>query len=251
MEFFKELEKLNKIIIFPCFVLFLFLTFFFFAFGPKEVSFLGTNFFLPLPTWRSFSVLVFSIIQRDLVPVGVELIAINPLSAFLTQVIVSLSLAFVVGFPFFLYQFIKYLSPVFSKKEKYKIIKVWIPSLFLFIAGCLFAYFLLIPTSIRILYDFPVAMGITPFFVANEFIVFVLSLMLVSGLMFLLPIFMNLLSWLGIVEKNFWRNNWRYAAFIFLLFSAIITPDGSGITMLMFSLPLSCLYFLGYCLTLK
>ena len=250
MEFLQELEKLQKSIS-SSLILFFFLFIFFFAFGLKQILFLDFKIFIPWPTWYSFSVLFFEQIQKDLVPAGVELIAINPLSAFLAQTIISLSLAFITGFPFFLYKFIKYLSPVFSQKEKSKIIKILIPSFFLFIIGCLFAYFILIPTTLKILYQFPITMGVVPFFAVNEFIFFILGLMLMNGIMFLLPIFMALLSGLGIVEKTFWRKNWRYAILIFLFFSAIITPDGSGITMLMFSLPLSGLYFLGYCLTLK
>lgn len=179
------------------------------------------------------------------------MIAINPLSAFLAQIIIALFLALIAGFPFFLYNFIKYLSPVFTQQEKNKIIKALIPSFFLFIIGCLFSYFFIIPTTLKVLYGFPIIMGVTPFFVINEFIFFILGLMLVNGIMFLLPVFMVLLSWPGIVKKDFWKSNWRYAIFVFLIFSAIVTPDGSGITMLIFSIPLSCLYFLGYCLTSK
>jgi len=240
MEFLQELEKLQKSL-FSFLTVFLFFTIFFFAFGPKGL----------LPTQHSFSVLFFQQIQKDLVPFEVELVALNPLSAFLAQVIVSLFLAFIASLPFFLYGFTKYFSPVFSQQEKKQILKILFPSFFLFIIGCLFAYFILIPTTLKILYGFPVVMGVIPFFVVNEFIFFVLGIMLISGIMFLLPIFMVLLSWVGIIKKDFWKNNWRYAVSTFLIFSAIITPDGSGITMLMLSVPLSSLYFLGYCLTAK
>ena len=204
MEFLKEIEGLKKCIL-PFLFLFLFLSLFFFAFGLKEVKFLGINFFLPLPTFHSFSALFFEKIQKDLVPAGVELIVTNPLSAFLTQLIISFCLALVVGSPFFLYQFIRYLSPVLFQSEKKKITKAWIPSSLLFLAGCFFAYFLLIPVTLKILYIYPVTMGVTPFFSVNEFIVFVLGLTIAAGIMFLLPIFMVLLSYLGIVEKGFWK----------------------------------------------
>ncbi len=250
MEFFKEAESLIKSIS-QCLIAFFFLALFFFAFGIKQISLFNLNVFLPVPARQSFAVLFFEQIQKDLVPAGVEMIVISPLSAFLAQAIISLGLALVIGSPFFIYQFIKYLSPVFSHQEKSKIIKVWIPSIFLFITGCVFAYFLLIPTTLNILYEFPIIMGITPFFVVDEFVMFVLGMTLVSGIMFLLPILMVLLSWFDIIKKDFWRNHWRYAASIFLIFSAIITPDGSGVTMLMLSLPLSGLYFLGYCLILE
>lgn len=245
MKFLKELEELKRSFL-PLLFLVLVLSLFFFAFGPREIDFSGTKLFLPWPTFRSFSVLVFDRIQGDLVPAEVELIVTNPLSAFLTQVIISLFLSSFIILPFFLYRLIKYLSPALSQTEKKKNIKVLLPSLLLFLAGCFFAYFLVIPATLKILYIYPVVMGVTPFFSVNEFIVFVLGLTIATGVMFLLPIFMILMSRLGIVDKNFWKKNWRYAVLIFLIFSAIITPDGSGLTMIMLSVPLFCLYFLGY-----
>jgi len=181
-----------------------------------------------------------------LVPAGVEIVVLNPWAAFLAQLKISLFLGFVIGLPFFLYRMIKYLSPAFSLTEKKKSVKITAPSFFLFLAGSLFAYLFLIPITLEVLYVFPVTMGVTPFFAIGEFILFVLGLMMVTGIVFLLPVFMSLLTSLGIVEKDFWKSNWRYAILVFLIFSAIITPDGSGLTMIIMSLPLCCLYFLGY-----
>ncbi len=53
------------------------------------------------------------------------------------------------------------------------------------------------------------------------------------------------LTFLGIIPSIFWREKWRYALLTFLLFSAIITPDGSGVSMMLLSLPLSGLYAVG------
>lgn len=250
MEFFKELANLKKCIL-TCFLVWLSFSFFFFTFGLKEVEFRGANFFLPLPTIYSISTQFFEKIQKDLVPSGVTLIVTDPLSAFSAQILISLCLALLVSFPFLLYQLIKYLSPVLSQSEKKKITKVWAPSLFLFLAGCFFAYFLIIPATLKVLYIYPATMGAIPLFNLNEFVTFVLGLVIATGVMFLLPIFMILLSYLRIVEKDFWKRNWRYAVLVFLIFSAIITPDGSGLTMIMLSCPLTCLYFLGYLSILK
>ncbi len=251
MYFLKELERLRKDIVFPCLTVLLLLTIFFFAFGLRTVSLFGFNFPLPWPVWNSFSVLSFQQIQRDLLPSGVDLVVLNPMAAFLVQTVISFSLALVAGLPFFLYKLIGYFSPVFSPSEKIKILKICFPSLFLFIAGSLFAYFLIIPTTLDFLYQFPVALNINPFLAVNEFVFFILGLMLISGVMFLLPVLMVFLSWLDIAKRDFWKSNWRSALTIFLIFSAIITPDGSGLTMLLFSLPLSGLYFLGCYLTSK
>jgi sec-independent protein translocase protein TatC len=140
----------------------------------------------------------------------------------------------------------KYIFPALSELERRKINKVLTPAILLFLAGCFFGYFLLLPPVFKILYSYPRALGAISFFTLNEFVVFTLGLTLAAGLMFLLPILMILLTHFGLVDKDFWRKNWRYAILAFLILSAIITPDGSGLTMIMLSLPLGCLYFLGY-----
>ncbi|MDW8001030.1 MAG: twin-arginine translocase subunit TatC, partial [Candidatus Nitrosocaldus sp.] len=47
------------------------------------------------------------------------------------------------------------------------------------------------------------------------------------------------------VDERFWRRNIRYAIVVIALFGALITPDGSGITMWFVALPLMALYALG------
>ena len=69
--------------------------------------------------------------------------------------------------------------------------------------------------------------------------------MFATGLMFLLPVFMYILSYLRIIPRGFWFKNWRIAFAIFLIVSAIVTPDGSGVTMVILSIPMMALYLAG------
>ncbi|MFA4890416.1 MAG: twin-arginine translocase subunit TatC [Candidatus Paceibacterota bacterium] len=221
-------------------------SFFFFIFGLKEVMIFGTNYFLPLPSENSFSVQVFNQIRQDLLPSGVQLVVTNPMSAFVYQILISILLSFLLNIPFFIYKIIIYLRPALLPHEKKAVLWSLLPSAFLFFAGCVFSYFFLIPTTFKILYPYAVIMGVLPFFSLDEFIYYVFSLMFGVGLMFLLPLFMILLSFTGIIKAEFWRSKWRYALLFFLVLSAIITPDGTGITMAMLFIPLSALYFVGY-----
>ena len=250
MSFFQEFREFGKSIL-PWLYFFLAFSVFFFVLGLKEIEIFGKNLLLPLPTINSFSAQFFERIQQDLVPNGVQLIVTNPLSAFLAQVLVSLLMAFICTFPLFLYKMISYLSPALFEHEKKAVLKVLIPSTFLFVSGCLFAYFILIPLTFKILYLYTGAMGVIPFFSVNEFVTLVLGFIIAVGIMFLLPVFMALLSYSRIVEADTWKKNWRYSILIFLMFSAIITPDGSGMTMLLLSLPLAGLYFLGWFISSK
>jgi sec-independent protein translocase protein TatC len=50
---------------------------------------------------------------------------------------------------------------------------------------------------------------------------------------------------LNIVEPKFWRNSFRYIIIILVIVGAIITPDGSGITMWFVAGPMILLYLIG------
>ena len=54
------------------------------------------------------------------------------------------------------------------------------------------------------------------------------------------------LSYLGVVSSSFWKKYWRFAAIAIFLFGAIITPDVSGITMMLGAIPMLVLYVFGY-----
>ena len=235
MNFFKEVNELKKIAL------------------PWLYFFLGSTllFFIPvLPNSNSFSAQFFYKIQEQLLPQGMQLIATNPLIPFLAQMTVALFMGFVFTLPFLLYKIIKYLKPALYENERKTITKILIPSIILFLIGCVFAYFFLIPLTFKMLYPFAKVMGVVQFFAINEFITLTLAFMLVVGVLFLFPVFMVLLSFFNIVKASFWKKNWRYALVSILIFSAVITPDNSGITMFLLFIPLTALYFLGYIISI-
>lgn len=220
-------------------------TLFFFIFGFKKIVILGRNYFLPLPTENSISVQVFNKIRQDLLPSNVQIIVTNPMSAFLAQLLLASLLGFLLTFPLFLYKIITYLRPALHPHERRTVIWSIMPLTFLFLLGSAFSYFFLIPATFDILYPYATVMGIIPFFSLDEFIYYVLLLIIVAGVMFLLPMFMVLLSFIRIVKAEFWIRKWRGALLFFLILSAIITPDQTGITMVMLFIPLAMLYFVG------
>jgi len=225
---------------------FVFFSFFFFIFGLKKVVILGRNYFLPLPDENSFSALIFNKIRSDLLPPDVKLIVTNPMSAFVSQVSLSILLSFLFTFPLFIYKFITYLRPALLPHERKAVVLSLLPFILLFLGGCAFSYLFLIPATFEVLYPYATMIGAVPFFSIDEFINYVFILTIAVGIMFLLPLFMILLSFMGIIKPEFWRRKWRYALLFFLILSAIITPDGTGVTMILLFLPLAMLYFAGY-----
>jgi sec-independent protein translocase protein TatC len=47
------------------------------------------------------------------------------------------------------------------------------------------------------------------------------------------------------ISPRFWRTNFRYAALIMVIFGALITPDGSGLTLWLIAVPMLLLYLAG------
>jgi len=245
MYFLTELKIFIRSILYWIFS-FVGFSFFFFLFGLKRVAIFGKDYLLPLPTRDSFSIQIFARIRHDLLPPDVQLVVTNPMSAFLFQIVLSMSLGFLVTIPFFLYKIILYLRPALFPHERKAVLWSLLPLVFLFFSGSAYAYFFLIPVTFRVLYPYTTSIGALPFFSVDEFVRYVFGLTIAVGLMFLLPVFMVLFSFMGIIKADFWKKNWKFASLLFLISTAIITPDGTGITMMMLSVPLLTLYFMGY-----
>lgn len=221
-------------------------SFFFFLFGLKKIIIFGRELFLPLPSTNSLSAQFFNSVGQDLLPPGVELLATNPMSAFLSQITLSMLLGFLAAIPFFIYKIITYLRPALFPRERKAVLWSLLPLALLFFCGSAYAYFFLIPATFKLLYPYAVNIGAVTYFSIDEFIHYVFGLTIAVGMMFLLPVFMILLSCLGIIKAEFWKNKWQHSLLIFLISSAIITPDGTGVTMMMLVIPLLTLYFIGY-----
>ncbi len=250
MNLFEEIKEFFKSFLLWVYF-FLGFTLFFLSFNLKEIAFLGSRIFLPLPSFYSFSVQIFNYLEESLLPAEVNIVVLDPLNAFLAEVMLSFLLAFVITFPLFIYQFIRFISPGLYGKEKKRILQTVLFSGILFILGCSFAYFFLVPSSFNILYSFASVLGASLFFTAYDFVSLTFILVLSVGIMFQIPILMVLLSRFGLISSSFWKEKYKYIFLGFLLFSAIITPDGTGVTMLLLFLPLAGLYFLGYRLAIR
>jgi sec-independent protein translocase protein TatC len=132
-----------------------------------------------------------------------------------------------------------------SSLSKIKLFKVILPMSLLFIFGVVFSYLLVIPFTLNFLYKYGESIGAETFLTVNDFITFVLQFILGFGIAFQLPVLMYVLSLSGLTDSKFWQKNFRYAIIIITIFGAVITPDGSGVTMWFIALPMIALYALG------
>ncbi|MDH5569748.1 MAG: twin-arginine translocase subunit TatC [Nitrosopumilus sp.] len=181
----------------------------------------------------------------NLVPESVELIQTAPGQAFFAQMYVAALVGIVVGMPVIIKELVGFIKPALKENEINVSRSISLPALGLFIAGCIFAYNFVIPYMLEFLYRYGEGAGLVTFLNVMEFVTFVLQFLLAFGFSFQLPLIMYAVSASGMIDSDFWRKNIRYAIVIIVIFGAIITPDGTGVTMMFVAGPMIALYAAG------
>jgi sec-independent protein translocase protein TatC len=175
-------------------------------------------------------------------PVG-KLVFTAPAEAFVARMTLTFFGGLFLALPVILYQIWRFVAAGLKENE-IKYVHFFAPcSFFLFIAGGFFAYFIIIPISIRFLLGFATDV-IVPMITITSYISFVGTMLLAFGVVFELPLILMFLTKIGIATPAFLIQKRRYAIVIILIVSAVITPP-DFITQLIMAVPLIILYEAG------
>jgi sec-independent protein translocase protein TatC len=157
----------------------------------------------------------------------------------------GLYLGIVMAMPFVLYQIWLFVAPGLYRHERRAVSGFIISSMFLFLCGICFGYFILLPQMLRFLISFAYDGPVKPLISINEYFNLILIVLVGLGIIFELPILIFILSMFGIVTPRFLMRNFRYAMLIITVVAAIVTPTPDATTMLVFMAPMIVLYFIG------
>ena len=188
---------------------------------------------------------IFLKIEHDVLPQGVQLVSLSPITVFLLQLKIALFASFAMSLPIFLYCMVRYISPALFVRERLQLIFVTVMISFFFLLGVIFSYKFLVLQMFTILFSFNHGLQVASMLDVNEFMSWTLASLFVTGVLFLLPFFMYGLCALRVVSSRFWVQYFREVFLGFLIISAIITPDVSGVSILILSIPMVALYSLG------
>jgi len=168
----------------------------------------------------------------------------SPQEIAIVYVKIAIFTAVVLVLPVILYQIWKFILPALQVRQTRYASGFIFFTLFSFLAGCVFAYFCLVPISLRFL----IGLGqgeFIPVISISKYISFVLSLVLGCGLVFELPVLIWFLSRLGIVNSAFLRKKRKYAIVVIFVLAAIITPTTDPFNMCLLAIPMVVLYEIG------
>jgi sec-independent protein translocase protein TatC len=186
--------------------------------------------------------------QKALVSAGYadKLYYNHPAGAVNLVITLGVYIGLVLASPVVLYQFWLFVAPALYKHERSAVTGFLFSTVFLFLAGIAFGYFITLPYILKFLVSFQQFGGtVAPLISINEYFDLILMILLGLGLVFELPILIFFLTLFGIVTPKFLWQNFRYAVLIIAVVAAIITPTPDATTMLIFMAPMVGLYVVG------
>jgi len=158
-----------------------------------------------------------------LLPEGSPTHIFSPAEAFLIRLKVSAVCGLILGIPFILYRLWSFIAPGLFKKERRRLMTVFVSSVLLFYAGTVFAYLVIIPIMLQYFFGLKpegaeMTIGISALFAV------VAKLSVAFGVVFQLPLVILVLSALGMISPRWLLRQWRWALIIMLVFSSVLTP---------------------------
>lgn len=165
----------------------------------------------------------------------------NITGPFALQLRVSIFVGILAASPIWLWQVWAFLLPGLTRKEKRIALSYFFVSIPLFFAGAGMAAFTF-PRLYAILLSFAPA-SFTNIMSAPAYLNVVLYFCLAFGLAFLLPVVLVALNQIGILSARTMLTGWRITLFGILVFSALMTPDPSAVSMLAMAAPVFALYW--------
>ncbi|TFB80691.1 twin-arginine translocase subunit TatC [Terrimesophilobacter mesophilus] len=164
-------------------------------------------------------------------------------TAFDVHMQIAIYVGILVSSPIWLYQLFAFLVPGLTGREKRYTFGFVFTAIPLFLAGCAAGWFV-VPHIVILLNSF-VPPEDASFIEAKDYLGFVLKLILAVGVAFVLPVFLVLLNFVGVLSGRTILKGWRIAILTITLFTAIATPAADPFSMFLLAIPMVFLYFVA------
>jgi sec-independent protein translocase protein TatC len=155
---------------------------------------------------------------------------------------IAVALSILLTSPIWLYQVLAFLVPGLTKRERKYTLGFFFSAVPMFLGGG-FVGLLIFPHMVALLTGFSTdALAVTNLS-ARPYYDFVIKLVLACGVAFVLPVFLVLLNFLGVLSAKTILKGWRVAILLITLFCATATPAADLVSMFVLAIPMVVLYF--------
>ena len=162
---------------------------------------------------------------------------------FVLQMQVAAVTGVLISSPVWLYQLWRFVTPGLHKHEKRWAIGFVAVAVPLFALGVVLAYILL-PYGLQVLFGFTPE-GVENIVSVDRYLSFFIRMVIIFGVGFLLPLFLVVLNFAGLLTGKRLLSWWRWIIFSVFIFAAVATPTGDPINMLLLAGPILLLVVLA------
>ena len=171
----------------------------------------------------------------------VQMIATDLSSQFMTHITTAVYLGLLGASPYILYELFRFISPALYENERKYSVQVAGIIYVLFLLGVLMSYFVLFPISFRFLGTYSVSTKVVSNITLDSYISTFVSLTLVMGVVFQLPVIAFFLGKMGVISSALLEDYRKHSFIVIMLVAAIITPPDL-MTLVLVTIPLYLLY---------
>lgn len=160
--------------------------------------------------------------------------------AFDIKMKIALFAGVIISSPVWLTELFAFVAPGMTRREKKFGFGFFAAAAPVFVTGCAFGL-LIFPHMVSVLTSFSSDQDST-ILNASYYVDFVMKIVVATGTAFVLPIFVVMLNFLGVVSAQRFRSSWRVIVIVIMLFSALVTPAADVLSMFLIALPMSILF---------
>jgi len=185
---------------------------------------------------------IIELLQEAVLPEGVTLIAFNWLDSFYIYVMIAFTISFIICLPYVATQVYAFLAPAIYENEKKGLFVFVSMFVLLFLLGVTYAYFILIPATFRVLYQFVYQTRVMPFYSVKDFFDIISFGLVGSGLFYTFPLVIYTLVVIDIIMVDDLRRMRKHLFLGLAIVTAFLTPDPTPVSMLLMTIPFYILY---------
>ena len=175
---------------------------------------------------------------------GYRYVYLSPQELLMEHFSVSLVAALCVALPLILYQVWAFIRPGLEKRENVFSVLAMVFGLVCFVGGVYFAYRLMLPFMLEFLIGIRVGTNIAASISVHNYISFLLTIFIIFGVVFELPVVSVLLTQLGLVKVEWMKKARKVIIVVIFFVAAVITPPDI-VSQIMVAVPMLLLYELS------